>query len=267
VTDAPQPVGDSFRRRFTAGANLVGSFIKTPSVHATEILGDLGFDFVVVDEEHAPIDRGQTELILLAARASGTAAIVRVPGIARILGALDDGASGVLVPHVSSPAKARDMVDACRYRGGKRGFSNSPRAGRYGGLGMASHIKRQDDIVTAIAMIEDPEALREIDTILATPGLDGVFIGRGDLAVALDAAGPDAPEVRLAVEKICAAARTAGKPVCIMVDGGHEAERYRAMGASAFIVATDQAFMRKAAAEALAAFGPGPTAMPLCVRG
>ncbi len=249
-----EPAGDRFRRRFLAAEDLVGSFIKTPTVHATEILGDLGFDFVVVDEEHAPIDRGQTELILLAARAVGTAAIVRVPGTARILGALDDGAAGVLVPHIASAAAAREMVAACRYRGGKRGFSNSPRAGRYGGLGMAAHVERQDALVTAIAMIEDPEALDQIEAIMATPGLDGVFIGRGDLAVALDAAGPNAPAVRAAVEKICAAARAAGKIVCIMVGGADEAAGFRGMGATAFIVATDQAFLRTAAAAALADF-------------
>ncbi len=253
-SDLAHSAGDGFRQRFTDGQHLVGSFIKTPTVHATEIMGDLGFDFVVIDEEHAPIDRGQAELILLAARAVGTAAVVRVPAIAQILGALDDGAAGVLVPHVSSAARAREMVEACRYRGGRRGFSNSPRAGRYGGLGLGPHVERQDAIVTAIAMIEDPEALGEIDAILATEGLDGVFIGRGDLTVALGSAGPDSQEVRSAVETVCAAARAAGKPVCIMVGGAAEATHYRALGASAFIVGTDQAFLRKAAAEALAGF-------------
>ncbi|GGF26663.1 aldolase [Aliidongia dinghuensis] len=255
MMDLPSPgPTDAFRRRFLSGQPLVGSFIKTPTVHATEILGDLGFDFVVIDEEHAPIDRGQTELILLAARAARTAAVVRVPDISRILGALDDGAAGVLVPHVASAARARAMVDACRYRGGRRGFSNSPRAGRYGGLGMWPHVDQQDAAVTAIAMIEDPEALTEIDEILATDGLDGIFIGRGDLAVAMSAAGPDAPPIQAGVEKICAAARNAGKPVCLMVGNAAEAQRYRELGASAFIVASDQAFMRKAAADALESF-------------
>lgn len=261
MTDVlPPPSDDAFRRRFRAGDLLVGSFIKSPSVHATEILGDLGYDFVVVDEEHAPIERGQTELILLAARAAGTAAIVRVPGVSRILGALDDGAAGVLVPHVSSAAKARDMAEACRYRGGRRGFSNSPRAGRYGGFGMWPHVDRQDAAVVAIAMIEDPEALPEVDAILATEGLDGVFIGRSDLAVAMNAPGPDAPVVRSIVEAVCAAARGAGKPVCLMVGSAAEARGYRELGASAFIVASDQAFLRQAASAMLESLGTLRTA-------
>lgn len=245
---------NAFRNDFRLREPLVGSFIKSPGAAATEILGDLGFDFIVVDEEHAPIERGQTDLILLAAKAAGIAAIVRVPAVSGILGALDDGADGVLVPHVASAASAREMVAACRYRDGRRGFSNSPRAGRYGALAMGPHIDRQDAAVTAIAMIEDPEALPEIDAIMAVEGLDGIFIGRGDLAVAMNASGPDAPAVGSAVEAICTAARKALKPVCLMVSGVAEANVYRQLGASAFIVASDQAFLRRAASEAIIGF-------------
>src|SRR4051794_514883 len=101
----------SFRRRFSSGERLLGTFIKTPTPHATEILGDVGFDFVVIDEEHAPFDRVTIDTVLLAARASGTAGIVRVaePTPSRLLAVLDDGASGVLVPHVASVGKAREV--------------------------------------------------------------------------------------------------------------------------------------------------------------
>src|SRR6185436_154766 len=126
----------SFRNRFARRDVLIGTFIKTPTTHATEILGTLGFDFVVIDEEHAPFDRAQTDVLLLAARASNLAGLVRVPSAAPegLLSVLDCGASGVLVPHVKSPEMARQIVAACRYRGGSRGFSASSRAGRYGGL-------------------------------------------------------------------------------------------------------------------------------------
>ena len=125
---------DSFRARFLKGELLLGTFIKTPTTHATEILGGVGFDFVVIDEEHAPFDRVTIDMALLAARASQTAGIVRVaePTPSKLLAVLDDGASGVLVPHVYSVEKAKEIVAACRYRGGKRGFSNSPRAGAMG---------------------------------------------------------------------------------------------------------------------------------------
>jgi staphyloferrin B biosynthesis citrate synthase len=245
-----------FRQRFSAGEQLVGTFIKTPTTHAVEIMGALGFDFVVIDEEHAPFDRVAIDAALLAARAAGTAGIVRVaePTPAKLLSVLDDGAIGVLVPHVSSAAKARDIVAACRYRDGRRGFSASPRAGGYGALPMWEHVKQADATVTCIAMIEDPEALDEIDAIVAVEGLDGVFIGRGDLTVAFGAENSSAPEIRDACERIIAAAREAGKPVCVMVGSAAEAKGFRAMGANAFIVASDQAFMRQAAQKALADF-------------
>ena len=198
-----------FRARLLGGQRLIGTFIKTPTGHATEILGAVGFDFVVIDEEHAPFDRGTTDQVLLAARAAGTAGLVRVPDAraSALLAVLDSGAAGVLVPHVDSAEKARAVVAACRYRSGSRGFSNSPRAGRYGAAGMWEHVDASDAAISVIAMIEDPAAIDTIDAIVATEGLDAVFIGRGDLTVALRAANAAAPEVRAAVERIAKAAR------------------------------------------------------------
>lgn len=253
MTDAATtPTG--FRKRFAAGEILVGTFVKTPATHPVEILGRTGFEFVVIDEEHAPWDRVAIDGALLAARASGTAGIVRVaePSAARILAVLDDGATGVLVPHVSSAAKAREIASACRFRGGRRGFSNTTRAGDFGAVGVWAHVEAQDAAVTFIAMIEDPEALDEIDEIVATEGLDGVFIGRGDLTVALGAPAMDAPQIMSACEKIIAAARKAGKPVAMMVANADDARRFHAMGATTFIVASDQGFLRQAATSAYA---------------
>src|SRR5215472_7585724 len=117
----------TFRQRLAAGQHLVGTFIKTPTTHATEILGALGFDFIVIDDEHAPFDRIAIDTLLLAARAVGTAGLVRVASsdASYLLSVLDCGATGVLVPHVASAAKAREVAAACRYRG-KRGYSGSP---------------------------------------------------------------------------------------------------------------------------------------------
>jgi len=246
-----------FRTRFMRREALLGTFIKTPTTHSIEILGGMGFDFVVIDEEHAPFDRVTIDMGLLAARAVGTAGLVRVaePTPSKLLAALDDGAAGVLVPHVSSVEKARAIVSACRYRGGSRGFSNSPRAGNYGAVGMWPHVDAQDKSVTVIAMIEDPEALEVIDDIVAVDGLDGVFVGRGDLTVAMGAESPAAPAVRSATERIAKAAAAAGKPVCVMVGSIAEADGFRAMGASAFIVSTDQGLMRQAATRVVQDFG------------
>lgn len=251
-----RPDPNDFRKRLLAGAVLTGTFIKFPTGHSTEVMGSVGFDFVVIDEEHGPFDRVATDQALMGARAGRIAGLVRVPDTGRLLGALDDGAIGVLVPHVSSPEKAREVVALCRYRGGVRGFSGTTRAGDYGGRGMWAHVDAQDAEVAVIAMIEDREALGCLDAILATEGLDAVFIGRGDLTVALGAKGLDSPETRAATEAILAAARKAGKPVCIMVGNAAEAEGWRALGASAFIISSDQGFLRAGAAKVAADFAP-----------
>jgi staphyloferrin B biosynthesis citrate synthase len=254
--DIVRPHYSSFRRRFSARQAVVGSFIKTPTTHATEIIGALGYDFVVIDEEHAPFDREATDVVLLAARASNLAGIVRVSSDdpAKILSCLDCGASGVLVPHVACVEKARAAAAAARYRGGRRGYSGSPRAGGYGATPMWSYVEEQDASICTIAMIEDPEALDDIDAIAAVDGIHGLFIGRGDLTVALGAKSSGDASVKDAVTRVIAAARKAAKPVCVMVANAAEAKNFADIGASAFIIASDQSFLRRAAAQTLSDF-------------
>jgi 2-keto-3-deoxy-L-rhamnonate aldolase RhmA len=246
----------AFRKRLVAGEKLSGTFIKTPGGHAVEIFGDLAFDFVVIDEEHAPFDRQAIDVALVSARAGRIAALVRVASAApsNLLSVLDGGATGVLVPHVASAEKARHIVASCRYRNGKRGFSNSPRAGRYGGLSLAEHIVHGDAMTTIVAQIEDSEALDCIDDIARVEGIDALFVGRGDLAVAMGADSSDAPEVRAAAERVCAAARGAGKPVMVFVGNANDARAMRSIGASAFIFSSDQGLMRQAGTRVLADF-------------
>jgi 2-keto-3-deoxy-L-rhamnonate aldolase RhmA len=254
--DNVRPLFSTFRRRLSDGQRVVGSFIKTPTTHATEIFGALGYDFVVIDEEHAPFDRMATDMVLLAARASNLAGIVRVSSDdpAKILSCLDCGAAGVLVPHVASVDKARAVAAAARYRGGRRGYSGSPRAGGYGATPMWRLVDDQDASVCAIAMIEDPEALEQIDAIATVDGIHGLFIGRGDLTVALGAPSSSDDRVQQAVVHIIAAAKRAHKPVCVMVASAAEAADFAALGASAFIISSDQGQMRRAAAQTLTDF-------------
>ncbi|MDR6816414.1 2-keto-3-deoxy-L-rhamnonate aldolase RhmA [Neorhizobium sp. 2083] len=253
-----------FTARFKARQQLLGAFVKTPTSHASEILGGAGFDFVVIDEEHAPIDRSATDQILLGCRVNGIAGLVRVPSSfpASIQSVLDCGANGVLVPHVASVETARAVVAASRYRGGIRGFSNSPRAGAYGATGMWDHIEAQDRDIAVLAMIEDREAIDVIEDILAVEGLDGIFIGRGDLTVSLGARSASEPVVKDAVARILSAARNAGKPVCVMVGSVGEIEPFRAEGASAFIVSSDQGILRTSAARIRAEFNAAAIESP-----
>ena len=255
MTDIHHQHAAAFRQRFCNRESLLGTFIKSCGAAPVEIMGRAGFDFVLVDAEHAPFDRAAVELSILAARACGTASIVRVPSATpqALLAPLDDGASGVMVPHVRSAQVARDVVAACRYAAG-RGFSNSPRAGEYGVRTMWEHVDAADQAVTVIAMIEDPEAVEEIDAILAVEGIDGVFIGRGDLAVALQDRAPGNPRVARITDQVIQACVRAGKPACLLAAHAAEAKALETSGASAFVIASDQGFMRAAATQALGQF-------------
>ena len=248
-----RPDPTTFRKRLSAGEILTGTFIKTPTGHTTEIFGDLGYDFVVIDEEHAPFDRRAIDDALVAARAAGIAGLVRVASgsPSNLLSVLDCGAIGVLVPHVATAERAREVAASCRYRGGSRGFSNSPRAGRYGGLNLAQHIENGDAITTVIAQIEDPSAIGVVDEIARVDGIDALFVGRGDLAAAMGETSAEAPAVRAASERVAQAARAAGNPVMCFVGSLADASAMRDIGGSGFVYASDQSLMRQAAAKAL----------------
>lgn len=248
------PPPPPFRARLASGQPLLGTFIKSPGAHGVEVLGEVGLDFVVIDAEHAPWDRHTIDLALLAARAHAMPALVRVENIAGILSALDSGASGVLVPHVCNPETALAAVAASRYRPGRRGFSNSPRAGGYGGLGLAAHLQQSDDQTTVVAMLEDAEALDHAEAIAATEGIDAFFLGRGDLTVALGETSTEAEPVRRAVALLVAAVKAAGKPLCAFVGKTSDIPGLQALGVTAFILSSDQGLLRSAAAIELAAF-------------
>lgn len=240
----------AFRERVLKRETVYGTFIKTPSSHSIEIIGGAGYDFVLIDAEHAPFGRVATDSCILAARAVGAAPLVRVASPHDILGALDDGAFGVMVPHLTSAASTREIVDLCRYAG-KRGFSNSPRAGDYGVRTTWEHIDASDKEVLLLGMIEDPEAVEKADEILAVDGLDGVFIGRGDLTAAYRDREAGSPRVRAATLKVMEAAGRHNKPVFLLTANAKEAAEYAALGASGFVTGTDQGFMRAAATSAL----------------
>ena len=138
VTPTPRQHPSAFRQRFASGEQLVGTFIKTPTATPSKFsaISDSISSSSTRSTRRSIASRSTPRCWPRAPR--GTAGIVRVaaPAAANLLSALDCGAIGVLVPHVSSAAKAREIVAACRYRGGRRGYSGSPRAGRYGGSPM-----------------------------------------------------------------------------------------------------------------------------------
>jgi 2-keto-3-deoxy-L-rhamnonate aldolase RhmA len=239
----------TLKKRLAARDLVIGSFVKTPHPAVVELLGQSGLDCLVLDAEHAPFDRTQLDLCILAARASGMPVVVRPQAATaeRILDALDLGADGVLLPHIRTEHGAQDAVRSCFYGPGGRGFAGSTRAAGYTSKGMAK--TRADGAgVVVIAQIEDVEALDEIEAIARVEGIDALFIGRADLTVALGAESPDDAIVVDAVRNICRAAAAAERPVGMFLARPSDVPQWREEGASLFLLSSDQEFLLRGAA-------------------
>lgn len=243
------------RGRLMAGEQIWGTFLKLPTTQVIEILGVVGYDFVIIDEEHAPLDRSMTDLMILAARASGIAPVVRIGEFndANVLSVLDCGAAGIMVPHIDSVEKAQRVAESCRYVGGKRGFAGMSRAAGWGKYGKFEHISRQDSQVACIAMIEDLHAIDVAEDIAKVDGVDAIFVGQGDLSAALGDI-PNAKE-RLAeiVDHVAAAAKAANVPFMMIPNGPAGVDKARSLGAQALILASDHSFLVSASSGALKA--------------
>jgi 2-keto-3-deoxy-L-rhamnonate aldolase RhmA len=254
-TNSPTRIGE-FRSRLGSRQLSIGTFLKTPNAAIMEVLGLSGLDCVCVDAEHAPFDRADLDTVLLAARAHDFPSLVRVPNAdpATILNALDLGASGVVVPHVTSAEAARRAVQASRYGREGRGYAGSSRAAGYTTRPMSRVISGANSSVCVVLQIEDEAALREIDEIAAVDGVDCLFIGRMDLTVSLGAASPDDELVVAAVARICEAGKRQGRCVGMFTATTAEAIRWQAAGASLFLLASDQQWVLQGARELTQAF-------------
>ena len=166
------------------GEQTVGCWLSLANAYSAEVMSNLGFDWVCVDLQHGIIDYTDLAVMLPAISTSNATPIVRVPWNEpyEIMKALDAGAYGVIVPMVNNREEALQAVAACRYPPqGNRSFGPI-RAALYGGRGYAVEA---NDQIACIAMIETKEGIDNLTEIVTTPGLDGVYIGPADLALAM----------------------------------------------------------------------------------
>jgi 4-hydroxy-2-oxoheptanedioate aldolase len=201
----------SLRARAEAGERLLGVLLRMPGEELVEMAAVAGFDFVLVDCEHGPGDVVALRQHIAVAAIHGVPVMVRVgehdPGM--ILRALDQGAQGILGPHVDSAADAAALVSATHYPPlGTRGFATYSRAGRFGDTDPAAHRDWFLANTLVLGMIESPTAVAAVHEIVGTPGLDGIMIGPADLAAASGPADPPLPE---ASARVNAAVASAGR--------------------------------------------------------
>lgn len=236
-----------------------------PCAAQVEAAGEAGFDYVVLDCEHGPVDGLELEHHLRAAAAAGVGTLVRVPGHDSpwIAAVLDSGAAGVIVPRVFEVASARAAVSAAHYPPhGRRGLSLSTRAGRHGASDLADHLARAAEQTAVVIQIEDAEALPRLDELLSVEGVDGVLIGANDLSMSLGHPGAAGhPEVAAAIESILQAAARHGRAVMVIASNPVDARRFRERGAAAILYVGSQLLLealRTAAGDRPAERVPGP---------
>lgn len=180
------------RYRIGRGDTVFGTFMKLPCPQIVEILGLAGLDFAIFDTEHGPLTFESIEMLTQAAEVAGISPLVRVyeNDPALISRALDLGAEGVLVPHMSTSDDAAQLVKASRFHPeGSRGICRYVRAARFSSMDRHEYFRKANQDTLVVAMIEGREGVANLDSILEVPGIDVVFVGPYDLSQALGVPG------------------------------------------------------------------------------
>jgi 4-hydroxy-2-oxoheptanedioate aldolase len=229
------------KRALREGAKQIGLWSMLSSRVATEVVGGAGFDFLVLDMEHAP-----NELPLiheqLQAMATGTAAaVVRPPwnDAVAFKRLLDLGVQSFVVPFVQDADQARRAVAATRYPPqGIRGVAVATRANRYGRI--TDYLNRANDEISVHVQLETRAALANLESIAAVDGVDGLFIGPSDLAADMGHLGDSGhAEVRAAIDDAIVRIQKTGKAPGILAPVEADARHWLDLGATFVAVGSD----------------------------
>jgi len=212
------------RRKLEQGKNLIGMMHFTGCPMLVEVMASAGMDFVNIDMEHSPIDSELSAHLIRSADAAGIVPFVRVPSVdpGLIKKMLNLGAQGIIIPHATR-ASCNAAVEAARYAPeGVRGSCPAIRAARYSQPDWIGYTRSANRQITIIPLLEEKEAIDEVDAILAIDGVDIVFLGPFDYSVALGIAGAnfDHPAMASALNRVVKLARDRGKYVMTSV-GAH----------------------------------------------
>ncbi len=207
------------------GVAYVALVTEFPSADVAEYMALLGFDAVLIDAEHTGVDPVQSREMFRAVTAGGATPLVRTPynDPDLILGYLDAGAQGIVVPHSCTADDVQASARACRYPPlGTRGAAWAARGSMYGTAGAprATFDNANREVMT-IPLLEDVEAIDNLDEIIAVDGADALFVGVGDLALSMGVEYGDPAVVELAgsaVRRIAAAGRVAMTAVTTLDD-------------------------------------------------
>lgn len=255
-----------FKRAMASGEVQYGLWLGLPDSTAAEIAAAAGFDWLLIDHEHAPFEVTDILAHLQVMAAYAVAPVVRPvdanPSLLKKL--LDIGVQTFLVPMVDTPVQAQSLVRALRYPpAGIRGLGTSlARAAAWGQT--PGYVQRANEEICLLVQVETVQALEDLGQILAVDGVDGVFIGPSDLSASMGYVGdPGHPEVVDAVSAGLRAIAAAGKFAGVLCIDPALAANYRACGANFIGVGVDTLILAQGARRLAQSFIPGraPTDM------
>jgi 4-hydroxy-2-oxoheptanedioate aldolase len=179
--------GNHVRRRLAAGEPSIGTWLSLPSPEAAEYISKVGFDWLVADAEHNPMDIRTLAQMFAAMANSATAPMVRIPwnNPEHFKRVLDAGAWGVVVPMVNSKDEAERAVEACRYHPvGNRSVGGGRHALSFG-ADATEYYRNANDEILLVLQIEHIDGVNNVDEIMSVPGVDACFIGPNDMAASM----------------------------------------------------------------------------------
>jgi 4-hydroxy-2-oxoheptanedioate aldolase len=240
---------NAFKHALAAGNLQIGLWCSLCSNIAADIVSDSGFDWLLLDTEHAPNEIPDVLAQLQAAERGAAMPVVRPAWNDAVLikRALDIGAQSLLVPYVQNAEEARRAVEAVRYPpAGIRGVASASRASRYGRV--TDYLKNADSEICLLVQVETRPALDQLEAIAKVDGVDGVFIGPSDLSASLGHVGnPQHPDVQKALEDAARRLKAIGKPPGILTGNEDEARRYIGWGYLFVAVGSDTGLLGRGA--------------------
>ncbi|MCD2513985.1 aldolase/citrate lyase family protein [Comamonas endophytica] len=253
-----------FKQALQQGRAQIGIWSSLPSPYVSELVAGAGYEWMLLDTEHAPVDIPQMLQQLQAAAAARPAGGIVTTPVVRpawndpvlIKRFLDLGAQTLLVPFVQNAREAQAAVAATRFPPrGLRGLGGAMRASNFGRE--ADYVLHAHEQTCVLVQVETREALAEIEAIAAVEGVDGIFIGPSDLSTSMGHPGNHRhPEVESAIRDALVRIRACGKAPGILMPDRERAQDYLALGAQFVAVGLDLALLRQGLADTLAAFRP-----------
>lgn len=256
---------NTFKRGLSLGNQQLGLWAAFADAYVTESLASIGYDWLLIDNEHAPNDLRSTLAQLQAVAPYGSHPVVRPvrSDTALIKQMLDIGVQTLLLPMIDTAEQAREAVAATRYAPhGVRGVGSAlARASRWNRV--PAYLERAAEEICVLVQVETVAGLGQLDAIAQVEGVDGVFFGPADLSASMGLLGkPGADRVRNAILNGIDAVRGAGKSAGVLAPDEALAREYMAAGANFVAVGTDVGLLSNAAQKLLMTYRTAPVSGP-----